>query len=131
MNLTITLPEGSTNHGNPNLLCTPPKWYDYAAFFFTNYFAHAITVVSVPGQSTSETLLAITGALLLPTSGVVRATAAILRHSGTVRNDPLRRAARAGALAMVVRDWRSQRTEEDAQGAELEPEVSLLYLLTL
>lgn len=80
MNITITVPEGSTNHGNPNLLCTPPNWYDYVIFYFANYFAHAATVITVPGQGTSETIEVIRNALLLPTSGVLRAMSAIRRH---------------------------------------------------
>lgn len=38
-NLTITVPNGATNHGISNLLCTPPSWTDYVIFYLTNYFA--------------------------------------------------------------------------------------------
>lgn len=77
MNLTITVPDGSSNHGNPNLLCTPPSWFDYILFYFSNYFAHAATVISTPGQGSEETFLAILAALLFPASGLTCALEAI------------------------------------------------------
>ncbi|KAK3370359.1 hypothetical protein B0H63DRAFT_315143 [Podospora didyma] len=103
MNITLTVPEGSTNHGNPGLLCSPPKWYNYVVFFGTNYFSHAATVVSLPGQSIQETIMVLISALFLPSSGVARAIDVILSHPITFK-DPLQRAMRANALCMVVRD---------------------------
>lgn len=103
MNLTLTVPEGSTNHGNPNLLCTPASWYDFIIFFFTNYFAHAATVILEPGQSLESTGLCILLALTLPGTGVARAIRAIWNHAATERKNPLKRAARAGALCMVLK----------------------------
>ncbi|KAK1244093.1 hypothetical protein MKX08_002231 [Trichoderma sp. CBMAI-0020] len=103
MNFTITVPEGSTNHGNPNLLCTPAKWYDFIIFFFTNYFAHAASIIIEPGQSLASTGLYILLALTLPGTGVARATRAIWRHAATERKNPLKRAAQAGALCMVLK----------------------------
>ncbi|KAK3302748.1 uncharacterized protein B0T15DRAFT_314050 [Chaetomium strumarium] len=102
LNLTITVPDGSSNHGNPRLLCTPPSWFDYIIFFFSNYFAHAATVITNPGQGRKETIFVILAALLFPGLGIVRAMEAIRRHS-SFEFDPLRRALRAGALCMVVR----------------------------
>ncbi|KAK3374359.1 hypothetical protein B0T24DRAFT_577320 [Lasiosphaeria ovina] len=103
MNITLTVPEGSTNHGDPGLLCSPPKWYSYVVFFGTNYFSHAATVVSLPGQSIQETIMVLISALFLPSSGVARAIDVILSHPITFK-DPLQRAMRANALCMVVRD---------------------------
>ncbi|KAK3303886.1 uncharacterized protein B0T15DRAFT_575445 [Chaetomium strumarium] len=103
MNFTLTVPEGSTNHGNPKLLCTPPEWYDFIIFFFTNYVAHAATVVPEPGQSPVMAALQILLALTLPGSAVFRAVNAIARHAATETKDPLRRAARANALCMVLK----------------------------
>jgi hypothetical protein len=40
INITISVPEGTSDHGNPNLLCTPTKWLDVLVFFFANYLAH-------------------------------------------------------------------------------------------
>jgi hypothetical protein len=103
MNFTLTVPEGSTNHRNPKLLCTPPEWYDFIIFFFTNYVAHASTVVPEPGQSPLRAGVYILLALTLPGSAVFRAVTAIARHVATETKNPLRRAARAGALCMVLR----------------------------
>jgi hypothetical protein len=100
-NFTVTVPDGSSNHGNPNLLCTPPNWFDYILFYFSNYFAHAATIIMKPGQGRKETIGVIFAALLLPGSGVGRAIDAIYRHSRT-ESDPLKSALRAGALCMVV-----------------------------
>src|SRR2546423_328016 len=49
-NITITVPNGTTDHGDPHLLCLPAKWSDIALFFFGNYLAHAATVKSLPGE---------------------------------------------------------------------------------
>lgn len=103
MNFTFTVPEGSTNHGNPNLLCTPAKWYDVLIFFSANYFAHAASVIIEPGQNSASIIQYILFALVLPGAGVSRAVRAISRHAITERKNPLKRAARAGALCMVLK----------------------------
>lgn len=102
MNFTISVPEGTKNHGNPNLLCPPTQWHDFIIFFFGNYFAHAATVVPVPGQSLRSCVVYIFLALALPGSAVMRAFTAIVQRAATAP-DPLTRAARAGALCMVVK----------------------------
>lgn len=117
LNLTITVPDGSSNHGNPNLLCTPPYWYDYVLFYFTNYFAHAATVITTPGQGRKKTILVVLLALLFPGVGILRAMDAIRRHS-RFESDPLRAAVRAGALCMVVRARPDQRRETDRPDLE-------------
>lgn len=70
---------------------------------FANYFAHAATIVTLPGQGALETAFFVIEALFVPMSGVMRASKVILRFAGLVKNDPLRQAARAGALCMVVK----------------------------
>jgi hypothetical protein len=112
MNFTLTVPEGTTNHGNPKLLCTPAQWYDFVIFFFGNYFAHAATVVPVPGQGFESTAISIFLALTLPGSAIVRAVTAIVRHAATERRNPLRRAARAGALCIVLPAWKKPSADE-------------------
>jgi hypothetical protein len=101
MNFTIVVPEGASNHGDPRLICIAPRWYDYISFFLTNYLAHAATLVAFPGQSNSESIAWALAALLLPASGVLRVVRLLFIRPGAER-DPLRRAARAGALCMVV-----------------------------
>ncbi|UKZ70775.1 uncharacterized protein TrAtP1_011744 [Trichoderma atroviride] len=129
MNFTFTVPEGSMNHGNPNLLCTPAEWYDLIIFFFANYFAHAASVILEPGQGSASTGLYILLALTLPGAGVSRAIRAILRHAVTERKNPLKRAARAGALCMVLKkpeDGRYARLlRRQMQGGERPVEIEI------
>ncbi len=117
LNFTVTVPDGSGNHGNPNLLCTPPQWFDYILFYFSNYFAHAATVITTPGQGRIETIHVILAALLLPVSGTIRAMEAIIRCS-RAESDPLKRAVRAGALCMVVKAKHDKKREADPQSLE-------------
>ncbi|KAF4806627.1 hypothetical protein CGCSCA5_v014226 [Colletotrichum siamense] len=102
MNITITVPAGTVNHGDPRLLCTPPIWSDFIIFYATNYFVHALTLPSRPGESVLETCFTVITALFLPSTGSLRAARWLLSHAGTVRRDELSRATRAGALCMVV-----------------------------
>ena len=105
-NITIEVPVGTTNHGNLHLLCLPTKAQDILVFFAANYFAHAATVKVYPGEATLEVVITVINAVLFPTSGIVRGLHSMMRHAVFVR-DSLQRAARAGALCMVVRaeDW--------------------------
>jgi hypothetical protein len=57
MTSSVAIPPNAQNHGDSNLICLPPIWTDYFIFFATNYFAHAATLVSQPGESIKETLL--------------------------------------------------------------------------
>lgn len=68
--ITIVVPEGSSNHGDPNLLCTPSAWTDIITFYVGNYLAHAATVISLPGEPTFSTVKVALSALLFPTSGL-------------------------------------------------------------
>ena len=108
-NIIITVPQGTSNHGNQKLLCTPSKWTDIATFFLANFVAHAATVKSLPGESKWSASLALILALLFPASGVYRGIIAI-RQRAVLADTPLKTAARAGALCMVVRTskWRPQ-----------------------
>jgi hypothetical protein len=111
-----------TNHGDPQLSCTPTKWSDIASFFLGNYFAHAATVRTYPGEGGTSTLLAMLGALLLPTSGFLRGLTSIMRlgtfygrqfslkelWKAAMSTPDYRTAAASGALCMLVRtpNWR-------------------------
>jgi hypothetical protein len=101
-NLTITVPYGTTNHGVENLLCVPARWNDYIVFFATNFLAHAVTVVSRPGQSFGETAVIVANALFLPGAGLLTAARSLIMHPVLTYSDELRRAARAGALCTLV-----------------------------
>ena len=98
MNITITVPVGTSNHGDPNLLCTPAKWYEVLLFYAVNYLAHAVTVKALPGEQLGDTIAVIFAALIYPYSGVLRGIEAIARHAAFSSGNALQKAARAGAL---------------------------------
>lgn len=108
MNFTVVVPEGTSNHGDPKLICLIPHWHDYLVFYLTNYLVHAATLVTFPGQSVSESISYALAALLLPSYGVLRIVKLLFIRPGWEK-DPLRRAASAGALYMVV----ARRRKED------------------
>jgi hypothetical protein len=134
-NITITLPEGTTQHGNPEILCTPADGSDILYFFFVNYATHALTTVVLPGEGWESYLTNALASLLFPSFGAYRGLRAIFVGYSTVRKwfkreryevdvdidetkkdskqrasqaRDLQKARRAGALCMVVRnrDWR-------------------------
>jgi hypothetical protein len=92
-----------TNHGDPNLRCQPTTFSDIALFYLANYFAHCLTVKTLPGESALASLSGIVLALFFPTSGVVRAVNAIIRNARFGAKDEIHGAARAGALCMIIR----------------------------
>ena len=93
----------SSNHADPNPVCVHASGATVATFFFANYLAHCATVKTFPGESPFELSIAILLALFFPSSGVIRAFDAILRRSRFTNANKLQRAAKAGALCMVVR----------------------------
>ena len=101
-NFTLQVPDGTTNHGDPRLLCTRSKWSDVATFFLANFVAHAATVKSDPGQPMLGWILSMLLALIFPTAGVFRGLDAI-RRSAIIGGSPLQKARKAGALCEVVR----------------------------
>jgi hypothetical protein len=121
INFTVSVPSGSTNHGNPQLLCTPPQWYDFVIFYFTNYFAPAATVINSPGQSWVDTLQTVVVALFLPFAGVSRALGTIMNHAVSFR-DPIQRAARAEALCMVATTIKNSKYKSDREWWEVSTE---------
>ena len=109
-NFTIKVPYGTTNHGDPDSLCTPATWIDIASFLLFNYVAHGATVVSYPGEKGFNMLFHAVVAILCPTYGVIRAFNFIMRHPFLTANNDLEMAARSGALCMLVRSrkWKPQ-----------------------
>lgn len=107
-NITLPLPAGTSNHGIPGLLCTPTKWTDIALFYLFNYVAHAATVLTRPGERSDDFIVAVVGSLLFPALGLYRGIEAVLSGAIFVKNDDIQKAAKSGALCMVVRgkDWR-------------------------
>ena len=113
-NITIEVPYGTTNHGEPNLFCIPATWNDIATYLLLNYVAHGATVVSYPGEATLDLLLAVLTAIYFPTYGVIRAFNFIVRHPLLTSRDDLKVAARSGALCMLVRSssWKPQKGDK-------------------
>jgi hypothetical protein len=103
MNLTIIVPEGTTNHGVSNLICLPATWYDYIIFFITNYFAYAATVTNPPGATLVEVCFVTVNALFVPGSGALAAITRLIKHAAWSRTNEICKAAKAGALCMVVK----------------------------
>ena len=102
VNITIKAPIGTRVRGNGNLICTPTQWNDVLLFLLGNYFAHAVTVVSKPGEPSRDLFFRTFVALLFPHTGMHDGLKAITRHP-IFQSNPLQRAARAGALCMLVR----------------------------
>jgi hypothetical protein len=122
MNITVSVPPGTTTQGESDLLCIPPKWHDYLIFIAANYLAHAVTVVSCSGETWDRTLVAAVSALLLPVSGIGRALDSMWERPIFYR-DPFTRAARARTLCMVVSDSkRRSRESKNGQWFEDVPE---------
>ncbi|KAF4626091.1 hypothetical protein G7Y89_g12070 [Cudoniella acicularis] len=101
-NITIQLPEGSSNHDTPGLVCVPTHWTDIAVFFAANYVAHAATTHSLPGERPHKVALVVLAALFFPASGAFRGVLAIMSSAKRAESE-LGTAARAQALCMVVR----------------------------
>ena len=80
-----------------------------AKFLLANYVAHAATLKSLPGESTSSVLRNVVCSLLFPVSGVKRGVNAIYQCA-TFAKTPLEAAAKAGVLCMVVRtpQWKPE-----------------------
>jgi hypothetical protein len=108
-NITIPLPQWSSDHGSPGLLCVPTKWSDIVVFFLANYAAHAATTRSLSGERTGRYTVAVLGALFFPASGTFRGILAIFTSAKFGKSD-LQVVASAGALCMVVRapEWKPQ-----------------------
>ncbi|KAM7203282.1 hypothetical protein V8F33_002273 [Rhypophila sp. PSN 637] len=103
VNFTISLPNGTTNHGNPKLVCTPATMQDLFVFYVTNYFIHAATLPTGPGESKEETLFAILNALFIPGFGVLRAIRRLVMYPSLRRGlSPVDRACASGALCMIL-----------------------------
>ena len=102
-NITIEVPNGTTNHGEPYSFCTPATWSNIASYLLLNYVAHGATVVSYPGEPSFDMLLCMMAAILFPTFGVIRALNFIVRHPVLPSNNNLKVATRSGALCMLIR----------------------------
>jgi hypothetical protein len=105
-NITIPLPDSSSDHGIPGMLCTPTKWSDIMIFYLANYAAHAATTCSLPGEKNWRTMMAVLAALFFPAAGAFRGILVITSLAVFGKSD-LEKAAKAGALCMIFKgpDW--------------------------
>lgn len=104
INMTVSVPEGTTDHGTPNLICPPTQWFDIIVFFFINYLAHVFTLISSPGATPRELFLTGLAALLVPASGIIRSFRWIFSHAAMCTENPVEQAIRAGAVCMLLRE---------------------------
>ena len=127
-NITIEAPNGTTNHGEPNSYCTPATWIDIASFLLFNYVAHGATVVSYPGESTTEKLQNVVVAMLVPAFGVIRAFNFIIRHPLLTAKNDLQVAAKSRALCMLVRSssWKPQKSDNIKNALINDPSTNIL-----
>lgn len=104
--IQVTVPENAFQHGDPHTVCVPTKWYNFVVFYLVNYFAHAATVKTAPGEPFSLIILNMVSALFFPYYGITRGIEAIYHHAICYRG--LDRAAHAGALCTIIRTntWR-------------------------
>jgi hypothetical protein len=82
-------------------------------FIATNYIAHAFTVSIAAGYGSYYSILFAFASLFFPYIGLVTACRS-LEQLAVLEPDPLKRAARAGALCMVVRTkfWEPKRGDK-------------------
>ena len=108
-NVTSSIPDDITSHGDSQILCTRSQWTDVATLFLANFFTHVATVKSRPGEPPLRGAFSMLLALFFPTSGVKRGLDAIFRHA-IIGGSPLQKARKAGALCEVIRaqDWKPQ-----------------------
>ena len=92
-------PDSSTN-----FRCTPATPWESFLFFVTNYFAHCLTIKTLPAETPWSIGHRYIQALFFPVAGVHRALDSIMRHARFTSKDELQQALRAGALCMVVRN---------------------------
>ena len=108
-NITIPLPEGTSDHGDPGLICTPTKWTDLFTFFLGNFATHVATIKFLPGERNIDMLPTLALSLLFPAFGVFRGIMNILTAPISAKKQgPHQMAVRARALCMVVRgpNWK-------------------------
>ncbi|KAI6777576.1 uncharacterized protein J7T54_005868 [Emericellopsis cladophorae] len=125
MNFTIQVPNGTTNHGQPDLYCVPPDWKTFTEFFATNYLLHVLTVPAEPGEATSWLVFAAFAALVCPSAGVVRAIRVLERKPfWWRRGNDVQEALNAGALCTVVRTVVQEGARDDGYFSPMIPEES-------
>lgn len=103
-NITIALPEGTTNHGDAGLLCFPTGWTDLITFYLGNYAAHATTVKFLPGEKVKDMIPTVVISLFFPAFGAFRGIMNCVSGAKFAKKKGVfHMAVRARALCMVIR----------------------------
>ena len=99
-NVTVTVPEGYSNHGNFKLFCVRTEWHQVLTFFAINYLAHTVTVRSRTGQKFIHSARGVLLTLAFAASGLLRALSAFWEFTWPTGNG-LVKAYHAEALWIV------------------------------
>lgn len=84
------------------ILCRPAKWTNVVTFLVGDYLAHVATIRELPGQGVVDGVIVAFWTLLFPATGLAPALKAVTSMA-VFQKSPLRAAARAKALYMVVK----------------------------
>ncbi|KAF8242194.1 hypothetical protein K440DRAFT_639404 [Wilcoxina mikolae CBS 423.85] len=111
-----TFHTNTTLHGNfpVTTYCRPADWTDVAKFFLANYFTHAFTVITRPGELIQDRIGFVIWSLFMPFAGVSRAIAVICMCARAAGDD-LAMAHRAGALYTLVKVTRKKDGEVESE----------------
>ena len=88
---------------SPYLSCEEQRWQSIFVFLTTNYIAHAITTIPVPGAKWKHHLFFSFRALLLPNIGLIGAIRSVICHFVQGGSDDLHRALAQNALVILVK----------------------------
>ena len=88
---------------DPHLVCEEKRWQNIFVFFTTNYIAHALTAIPVPGANWANQMCLGFGAVMVPNIGLVRAIRGVTCYFLQGRSDDLHRALAQNALLILVK----------------------------
>ena len=74
---------------NPYLVCEGKRWESIFTFFATNYIAHALTAIPVPGANWADQTLSTFSALMVPNVGLIGAIRGVTCYVLQGRSDDL------------------------------------------
>ena len=95
---------------SPYFVCEEKRWHNILVFFATNYIAHALTAIPVPGAKWLDHINFSSMALFVPYIGLMGAVRSVMCYFLQGRSDDLHRALAQGALLILVK------TEDIAPG---------------
>ena len=89
---------------NPYLVCEGKRWESIFTFFASNYIAHALTTIPVPGANWVDQTLLTFSALMVPNVGLIGAIRGVTCYVLQGRSDDLHRALARNALLILVKE---------------------------